>query len=142
MNGGTYQSISDGYTDVAWKALTGANATRTDCTGKTHAEILQIIDNAKAAGKIVCVGTKPGPQAMPSTDALAGLSTGSHAYYLTGTSINDYTLNNPWGVKIDNTTVPIKVTYRDVLMQNLKNKSGEFDLSQYINLVYILDPIY
>jgi len=142
MNGGTYQSISDGYTDVAWKALTGANATRTDCTGKTHAEILQIIDNAKAAGKIVCVGTKPGPQAMPSTDALAGLSTGSHAYYLTGTSINDYLLNNPWGKKISNENGQTIVTSQNVLMQNLKNKSGVLDLSQYINWVYILDPIY
>jgi len=141
MNGGTYQNISSGHVDVAWKALTGKNATRTDCTGKTHAEILQIIDNAKAAGKIVCVATKPLANAKELTDAngLAGMATDAHAYYLTGDTINGYTLNNPWGKKIVNNSTAIS---QNVLMQNLKNKSGVLDLSQYINWVYILDPIY
>jgi len=141
MNGGNYQSLDYGHSvDMAWKALTGKNATQVNCTGMDSNGILQVINNAVAVGKIVCVATKPLANAKELTDAngLAGMATDAHAYYLTGDTINGYTLNNPWGKKIVNNSTAIS---QNVLMQDLKDKSGVLDISQYIYCVYILDPI-
>ena len=97
---------------------------------------------SKAAGKIVCVATKPGANAKLSVDELAGMATGAHAYYLTGSSIGDYELNNPWGIRIANNNGQITTTSQNVLLQNLQNTNNVLDLSQYVYRVYLLDPIY
>jgi hypothetical protein len=140
---GSYNNVGNGgHCDDVWKALTGKNGTRTSVSGNTHAEILQIIDNAINAGKIVCLGTET-PQNSLGIAIPIGFAA-PHAYYLTGNSITNYIMKNPWGDQITINPAggqPIHAS-RDIQLSSLVNNNGTTDLSLFISTVYIFDPPY